>query len=253
MKFFPLRPTHSCLHIVLVATMLAIVSGISSAYFAPPLAAQCHAARCDRSAVAMSSPDELGMLQAMSDSFWKQKRARMKADLAAQLLELDEFEAREKALTQVGGGVPQLGASADVAALQAELEAERARSAALEAQLEKTAIEAELNLQKVASFWINKVEEAKGALPAATAAPAIASSAAAEPAAAEPAAADLVSGVPKEYLEPDLTLRELRARLLAKGLSTLGLKSELRARLEANMLLDRQQFKSWDSEALVWK
>ena len=67
-----------------------------------------------------------------------------------------------------------------------------------------------------------------------------------------PAAADLVSGVAKEYLEPELSLKELRARLLAKGLSTFGLKAELRARLEANLELDRLQYKSWDSEKLQW-
>ena len=117
----------------------------------PPLAATRGAA------VTMAADDgELAMLQAMSDSFWKQKRARMKAELAAQLLELDEFEAREKALQQMavlqpGSAAGSLGAG--TAELQAALEMEMAKSAALQAELDKTRLQAELNLQKVAAFW----------------------------------------------------------------------------------------------------
>jgi len=189
------------------------------------------------------------MLQAMSDSFWKQKRARLQAELAQQLAELDEFEARERALQEVtaGAAAPALGASSDVAALQAALEAERARNAALEEQLAKTAADAELNLQKVSSFWIAKLEEAKAqaVLPAA---------AGAAPAAAAPAAGPVADLVPveKEFLEESLTVRELRARLLSYGLSTIGLKSELRTRLEGAMAHARHQYKSWDSVALTW-
>jgi len=58
--------------------------------------------------------------------------------------------------------------------------------------------------------------------------------AAAAPAAsaAPAAAADLVPSQP-EFLDPDLSLRELRVRLLSYGLSTTGLKAELRERLSA--------------------
>lgn len=184
------------------------------------------------------------MLQAMSDSFWKQKRARLQAELAQQLAELDEFEARERALQEVASGAPApaLAASSDVVALQAALEAERARNAALEEQLAKSAAAAEVNLQKVSSFWIAKLEEAKGqaVLPAA-----------AEAAPAAAAGAELVP-VEKEFLEESLTVRELRARLLSYGLSTIGVKSELRTRLEGAMAHSRHQYKSWDSATLTW-
>ena len=104
----------------------------------------------------MADGGELSMMAQMSESFWKQKRARMKADLAAQLLELDEFEAREKALQQMavlqpGSAAGSLGAG--TAELQAALEMEMAKSAALQAELDKTRLQAELNLQKVAAFW----------------------------------------------------------------------------------------------------
>ena len=104
----------------------------------------------------MAEGGELSMMAQMSESFWKQKRARMKADLAAQLLELDEFEAREKALQQMavlqpGSAAGSLGAG--TAELQAALEMEMAKSAALQAELDKTRLQAELNLQKVAAFW----------------------------------------------------------------------------------------------------
>ena len=118
----------------------------------------------------MAADDELSMLSAMSDSFWKQKRARMKADLAAQLLELDEFEAREKALQQVaaisGGGTSAGALGAAPAELMAMLEAEKAKTAALEAELAKARLDAELNMQKVSAFWISKLDGAKsGVLP----------------------------------------------------------------------------------------
>lgn len=236
--------------------MLASLALSSSTYvvpsFAPSpvrtttVAAASHSATRGGAAIMMA--DELSMVNAMSDSFWKAKRARLQAEMEAQLRELEEFEAREKALQQVATGPALSAAGAGPSELMALLEAERARSAQLEAMLEKQAIEAENNLQKVSAFWINKVAEAKAQLPAAAEAPALASA----PAATKPAAADLVSGVPKEYLEPELSLKELRARLLAKGLSTFGLKAELRARLEANLELDRLQYKSWDSVKLEW-
>ena len=236
--------------------MLASLALSSSAYVVPSLAASpvrttvaAASQSATRGGAAIVMADELSMVNAMSDSFWKAKRARLQAEMEAQLRELEEFEAREKALQQVATGPALSAASAGPSELMALLEAERARSAQLEAMLEKQAIEAENNLQKVSAFWINKVAEAKAQLPAAAEAPALAGAPAA---AAKPAAADLVSGVAKEYLEPELSLKELRARLLAKGLSTFGLKAELRARLEANLELDRLQYKSWDSEKLQW-
>lgn len=97
-------------------------------------------------------------------------------------------------------------------------------------------------MQKVSSFWIAKLEEAKGqaVLPAA-----------AEAAPAAAAGAELVP-VEKEFLEESLTVRELRARLLSYGLSTIGVKSELRTRLEGAMAHSRHQYKSWDSATLTW-
>ena len=204
--------------------------------------------RSQRAAAVTMAADggELAMLQAMSDSFWKQKRARLQAELAAQLLELDEFEARERALQQVAAGVAGAGAvgGAGVAELQAALEAERARSAALEEELAAQKLEAELNVQKVSAFWIEKLNAAKsgGALPPADAAPAL----------AKAAVADFVDDG-KPFLEEDLSLRELRARLLSYGLSTAGLKSELRDRLMYAVAHERLQHQSWDAASLSWK
>ena len=154
-----------------------------------------------------------------------------------------DVEARERALQQTTASGP--AAVGGAAELQAALEAERAKSAALEEALAKQAIAAEVNLQKVSAFWVSKLAEAKATLPAGAAAPALAA------AAAPVAAADLVPVEP-EFLEPDLSVRELRARLLSYGLSTIGLKSELRARLEGALAASRFQFKAWDAEALAW-
>ena len=167
-----------------------------------PLSTPCASVRCGPVRAMADDGGELAMLQAMSDSFWKQartatrspharaassrlvvpniasigratrwpqyltlplclyscasqKRARLQAELAQQLAELDEFEARERALQEGASGAPApaLAASSDVVALQAALEAERARNAALEEQLAKSAAAAEVNLQKVSSFW----------------------------------------------------------------------------------------------------
>jgi len=197
--------------------------------------------------------NEFSMVSAMSESFWKQKRARMKADLAAQLLELDEFEAREKALQEVvgSGGGGGGGGSLEVAELKAALAAEQAKSAALQDELQKQLVASEVNLQKVASFWIAKLDEAKsGALPAAADAPTIAPVTAAVAAGPVP---DFVPNVPKPYLEEELSLKELRARLVTYGLSTTGLKVELRKRLEYALEHTRAQYMSWDVESQTWK
>jgi hypothetical protein len=229
------------------SAIFSMLAGCSaSGYLAARSASVPSHARCP--VPLASAADEMGMLQAMSDSFWKQKRARLKADLAAQLLELDEFEAREKALQQVSGG-GTIGGSPALAQLEAELEAERARSAMLEEQLQAKMLEAEVNMQKVSAYWINKLAEAKGALPAGAEAPSLAAAAAAPP------GEDLVSDEADaaEELEKDLSLRELRARLLSFGLSTTGVKSELRERLQYAVLHQRLQHKSWDVATLSWK
>ena len=50
---------------------------------------------------------------------------------------------------------------------------------------------------------------------------------------------------------PPLLLSQL-FRLLGYGLSTTGVKAELRARLEEAMLHFRAQHKTWDSEKMAW-
>ena len=139
--------------------LLSLVVSASSAFcspsLAPPTGMVAHAT--PRAPAALMADDELSMLAAMSDSFWKQKRARMQADLEAKLLELEEYEAREKALQDIairgGGDAPAVSGGAEVAQLKAALEAEQAKTAALEQELRKTLLQAEVNLQKVASFW----------------------------------------------------------------------------------------------------
>ena len=94
---------------------------------------------------------------------------------------------------------------------------------------------------------VGQVEKVKGALPAAEEAPAL------EPAEEEkPPQADFVDHE-KPFIDPDLSIRELRARLLSYGLSTIGLKSELRTRLEYALEHERSQHQSWDAEAKAWK
>jgi len=225
----------------------AMIATTASFAFAPSASRLAVASRATPAAFTMMADEELSMLSAMSESFWKQKRARMKAELAAQLLELDEFEAREKALQQVAV-LPAAGGGGS-AELQAALDAEKAKTAALEAELAKTRLEAEVNMQKVAAFWIGKLDEAKsGALPAAAESPAIA----AAPAPEEEPAPDMV-GVPPPVLEAELSLRELRARLLSYGLSTIGVKSELRQRLEYALEHERAQYTQWDPATKSWK
>jgi hypothetical protein len=268
-----LPPAHRI--VVHLAPMLALLA--TSAAFAPGMRLAGSARGPAVSAVTMVD-DDLSLVSAMTDSFYSSKRARLEAELAARLAELEEFEAREQALLQTGGGggSPMLGTEAD---LLAQLQAEQAKNAALTAELTQTKLDSELNLQKVAAFWcaasgpsvesagpapvrphhtpapslpaplplsrcrIAKVDEAKAALPAA------ASSAAPAPKEKQP---DILPHVPVA-LEASLTLRELRGRLLSYGLSTTGLKAELRSRLEGAMQTDRLKFSSWDPEALAWK
>lgn len=99
------------------------------------------------------------------------------------------------------------------------------------------------------------MSEAKAALPATEAAPAIAAAAPAEaaaPAAEAVAAPELLTTSEKPFLEADLSLRELRSRLLAAGLSTTGVKSELRRRLEYALEHSRAQYQSWDPVKMAW-
>lgn len=60
------------------------------------------------------------------------------------------------------------------------------------------------------------------------------------------------SEVPKPFLEAELSLRELRQRLLSYGLSTMGIKSELRARLEYALEHNRAQYTQWDPATKSW-
>ena len=189
--------------------------------------------------------DEYSLLSTMTDSFYSTKRARLEAELAARLAELEEFEARERALalTTAAPGAP---AANDAAGLLAALEEERERSAALQAQLLQAKMDQEIAVQKVSAFWVAKLAEAKET-PAAIAA-------AAPPTAASSPAPDIVPDdqVLEAPLDPNLSLRELRARLLSYDMSTTGTKMELRARLGAAMMNNRQQYKSWDPEKRAW-
>lgn len=134
-------------------TPLFALLGIAAAY-APavrPLVASA------ASRVRIVSATESGsLLQAMSDSFYANKRARLEAELASRLSELEEFEARESALLDMSQ--PAIGPAAGTASLIAQLEAEKAKSAALEAELARSKLEAEMALQKVAAYWCARVQ-----------------------------------------------------------------------------------------------
>ena len=224
--------------------MLALVS-FAAAGFAPLGLMPQSRAR----AVVMAADDN-SLLHAMSDSFFANKRAKLESELASRLAELEEYEARERALVDSAGSLSAATSTAAPADLLAELAAEKAKSAALEAALNQAQIDNEIALQKVAAFWIGKVEEAKSA-PALAAAPAAAAPLAA--AAAPAAAADLVpTPSVMDEIDPDLSLKELRARLLSAGLATTGLKTELRKRLAGAMETSRMQYKSWDPATLSW-
>ena len=206
------------------------------------------------------------VLKELNAVFWKNKKAVVEAELDQKMREIEEYQMREQALfetlstTAISAGAPPagtLGAAGggdmmeQMSALMEELSAEKARSAALEAELLSVKAQKEVDLQKTAAFWIEKLAAAKEGSSAAAAA--------AEPA-ETPAASghkpgqvgDIAPSVPESLLEEGLTVHELRSRLLGYGLSTTGVKAELRARLEEAMLHFRAQHKTWDSEKMAW-
>lgn len=97
-----------------------------------------------------------------------------------------------------------LGGSADLAALQAELESERSQRLALQAELASVREEAEINLQKTSAYWVAKLNE-KG----------IAASPEDALQLAAPASerSEMVPG--DKILPADISLTELRSRLLS--------------------------------------
>ena len=206
------------------------------------------------------------VLKELNAVFWKNKKAVVEAELDQKMREIEEYQMREQALfetlstTAISAGAPPAGTlgaagGADMmeqmSALMAELSAEKARSAALEAELLSVKTQKEVDLQKTAAFWIEKLAAAKEGSSTAAAA--------AEPAEAPAASGhkpgqvgDIAPSVPESLLEEGLTVHELRSRLLGYGLSTTGVKAELRARLEEAMLHFRAQHKTWDSEKMAW-
>lgn len=205
------------------------------------------------------------VLKELNAVFWKNKKAVVEAELDQKMREIEEYQMREQALfetlstTAISAGAPPagtLGAAGggdmmeQMSALMAELSAEKARSAALEAELLSVKTQKEVDLQKTAAFWIEKLAAAKeGSSTAAAAEPAEAPAASGH----KPGqVGDIAPSVPESLLEEGLTVHELRSRLLGYGLSTTGVKAELRARLEEAMLHFRAQHKTWDSEKMAW-
>lgn len=206
------------------------------------------------------------VLKELNAVFWKTKKAVVEAELDQKMREIEEYQMREQALfetlstTAISAGAPPAGTlgaagGADMieqmSALMVELSAEKARSAALEAELLSVKTQKEVDLQKTAAFWIEKLAAAKEGSSTAAAA--------AKPAGAPAASGhnagqvgDFAPSVPESLLEDALTVHELRSRLLGYGLSTTGVKAELRARLEEAMLHFRAQHKTWDTEKLAW-
>ena len=235
--------------------MLSILLAPPSYNVAAPTAGA--ASRGRRASAVRCAADEFSVLAQFSESFWSSKRAQMRAEMEGKLREMEEFQAREAALYETlstravgsaGGGVAPARAGgaaapaaadglAQIEALMRELTAEKAKSAALEEELAAAAMKHELELQRTGAFWIEKLAaarrgegEAGGAVAAAPAAP------------AEEA----------PLVDPTLTLRELRSRLLSHGLSTIGLKAELQQRLANAMLHERVKHKSWDPASQSW-
>eukprot|EP00962_Isochrysis_galbana_P039291 scaffold14068_cov119-Isochrysis_galbana.AAC.6 len=197
---------------------------------------------------------EASVLQQMSATFWQAKRAQLRAESEARLREMDEFIAREQALASTvlsgAAGAAVLASPAELTQVKLELAQEKAKVEQLQAALAQQALDAELALQKSTAYWVAKVSETRAALPAAAAASAVGG--VAPPTASRAAAGPELVPQDQPLVREDMTLRELRAHLLSYGLSTLGLKSELRARLQQAMLDDRQQHKSWDPSTLSW-
>ena len=205
------------------------------------------------------------VLKELNAVFWKNKKAVVEAELDQKMREIEEYQMREQALfetlstTASSAGAPPAGTRGaagggdmmeQMSALMAELSAEKARSAALEAELLSVKAQKEVDLQKTAAFWIEKLAAAKeGSSTAAAAEPAEAPAASGH----KPGqVGDIAPSVPESLLEEGLTVHELRSRLLGYGLSTTGVKAELRARLEEAMLHFRAQHKTWDSEKMAW-
>ena len=112
------------------------------------------------------------------------------------------------------GAAAGAGMMEEMSALMAELSAEKARSAALEAELLSVQVQKEVELQKTAAFWIEKLAAAKEGSPAAAAA------------AAEPAAEPAASGHNAEQLgdiapfAAESLLEESRRRRCARSRSS---------------------------------
>lgn len=221
------------------------------------------AGRFGLASLTMSDTSELELLSKLSASFWTSRRAQLQADMESKMRELDEFEARERALSSApaldSAQAPQLLTSgstelaAKVQQLSAELAAEKEKVSTLQAQLEAVKVENEVNLQKVLAFWVDKQASAPTLVAAAEPAPVTSAKPEAEaPAEVAVAVADLVPSA-SPVLDEAMSLRELRAKLLGYGMSTLGLKAELRARLERVMLDERQKHQAWDPATLQWR
>ena len=213
--------------------MLAAVSA-TAGFVGPSL--RVHSVPARSAACVMEEAPSALVLKQLNTAFWKSKKAMLEAELDQKLRDLEEYETREQALFDTLSG-PALAAapapagalgaagaaSADLmqqmSTLMAELTAEKERSAALEAELENVLAQKEIDLQKTSAFWIEQLAAAKGG-----AAPAPAD------AAAPAATADIAPESTEPLVEEGLTVHELRARLLAYGLSTTGLKAELRTR-----------------------
>ena len=128
-----------------------LVALLGAAAYAPAHRVMpAHAVVSSTTRAAVSMADD-SLLQSMSDSFYANKRARLESELAARLSELEEYEARERALIDMSG--PAIGAAGGSAGLLAELEAEKAKTAALEAALAQQKLDSEVALQKVAAYW----------------------------------------------------------------------------------------------------
>lgn len=215
------------------------------------LRATTHTSRAPSDIRCVADRAEILVLQQLNDAFWASKRAQLQADADARLRELDELQARETTLAAAGSApASAVAPSAELVQLRAELEAEKARSAQLEQAVAQARLDGEVALQKVNAFWIERAHLAPSTPSALSAAIDSAAAASSPPVAV--ATDDIVKDAPP-VVPADMTLRELRAKLLAYGLGTAGLKSELHDRLQLAMLDERQQTLNWDPSTLSWK